>query len=135
MTDHADLAHAAVVAAVLGHRLSGATSVLVRGPRGDRTVRVHQDSTPTEVRAQTHPPSPTPESDPSSVDVVLGAPGPAGVGAAATVGRVPVWFARHHGHPAQLQERLDTLAGWLTTHPDRPVREAVLVGPVERGHA
>ncbi|MEU8218291.1 amino acid adenylation domain-containing protein [Micromonospora taraxaci] len=127
MTDHIDLAHAAAVAAVLAHRLSGATSVTVRGPHGDHTLRVHPDTTLTEVRAQTLTPSP----GVSPVDVVLVTPGPPG-GAAATVGPVPVWFAGDHWHPTHLQERLDTLGGWLTVHPDRPVREAVLVGPRER---
>ncbi|RZT77876.1 amino acid adenylation domain-containing protein [Micromonospora violae] len=127
MTDPTDLAHAAAVAAVLAHRLCGATSVTVRGPHGDHTLRVHPDHTATEVRAQTRTPSP----ERSPVDVVLVTPGPPG-GAAGTVGPVPVWLAGDHCHPTHLQERLDTLSGWLTAHPDRPVREAVLVGPRER---
>ncbi|MEK8110298.1 hypothetical protein NKG94_50260 [Micromonospora sp. M12] len=45
---------------------------------------------------------------------------------------MPVWLAGDHCHPTHLQERLDTLSGWLTAQPDRPVREAVLVGPRER---
>ncbi|MGA4732201.1 amino acid adenylation domain-containing protein [Micromonospora taraxaci] len=127
MTDHTDLAHAAAVAAVLAHRLSAATSVTVRGPHGDHTLRVHPDTTLTEVRAQTRTPSP----ELSPVDVVLVTPGPPG-GAAGTVGPVPVWLAGDHCHPTHLQERLDTLSGWITAHPDRPVREAALVGPRER---
>ncbi|MEU8258669.1 amino acid adenylation domain-containing protein [Micromonospora inaquosa] len=127
MTDPTDLAHAAAVAAVLAHRLSGATSVTVRGPHGDHTLRVHPDTTLTEVRAQTRTPSP----ELSPVDVVLVTPGPPGE-AAGTVGPVPVWLPGDHCHPTHLQERLDTLSGWLTAHPDRPVREAVLVGPRER---
>ncbi|MEV1074138.1 amino acid adenylation domain-containing protein [Micromonospora parva] len=127
MTDPTDLAHAAAVAAVLAHRLSGATSVTVRGPHGDHTLRVHPDTTPTEVRARTRTPSP----ELSPVDVVLVTPGPAG-GATGTVGPVPVWLAGDRCHPTHLQERLDTLSRWLTAHPDRPVRQALLVGPRER---
>ncbi|WP_433384657.1 amino acid adenylation domain-containing protein [Micromonospora sp. KLBMP9576] len=144
-----DLAVVAAVAAVLCHRLAGATRVAVRGPVHDVAVRVRPDSTMTEVRAQTRvlgadpavvaasdAPAPlgqaTAGQATAAADVVL-AVGAAGAGGVSTVlGGVPVHVTRDHGHPAHLRERLETLQAWLTAHPDRPVREAVLVGPRER---
>ncbi|MEU7934634.1 amino acid adenylation domain-containing protein [Micromonospora echinofusca] len=142
MTGHDELDLVAAVAAVLCHRLSGATSVAVRGPRGDVLVRVSPDSTLTGVREQARrlrpdavvaagaadPPAPG-----GAVDVLLATPGTDVAGASAVLGGVPLRFARDPGEPAYLRERLDTLRAWLTAHPDRPVREATLVGPVERG--
>ncbi|MEV5767521.1 amino acid adenylation domain-containing protein [Micromonospora sp. NPDC052213] len=128
MSGHDDLDLVAAVAAVLCHRLSAAPSVAVRGPRGDVLVRVSPDSTLTQVRAQT----PSRQREPASADVVLAEPMTGGPGASAVLAGVPVRFARHHGGPAYLQERLDTLHAWLAAHPDRPVRDAALVGPVER---
>ncbi|MGN9768135.1 amino acid adenylation domain-containing protein [Micromonospora sp. SD12] len=142
MTGRDELDLVAAVAAVLCHRLSGATSVAVRGPRGDVLVRVSPDSTLTGVREQARrlrpdavvaagaadPPPPG-----GAVEVLLATPGTDVAGASAVLGGVPVRFAREQGEPAYLRERLDTLRAWLTAHPDRPVREAALVGPVERG--
>ncbi|MER7475668.1 hypothetical protein, partial [Micromonospora sp. NPDC000018] len=120
MSGHDDLDLVAAVAAVLCHRLSAATSVAVHGPRGDVLVRVCPDSTLTEVREQAR----RRQQEPVSADVVLAAPTTGRPGAEAVLAGVPVRFARHHGEPAYLQERLDTLHAWLTAHPDRPVREA-----------
>ncbi|MER5333756.1 amino acid adenylation domain-containing protein [Micromonospora sp. NPDC002717] len=128
MSGHDDLDLVAAVAAVLCHRLSAATSVAVHGPRGDVLVRVSPDSTLTQVRAQT----PGRQPEPPSADVVLAEPMTGGPGASAVLAGVPVRFTRHHGDPAYLQERLDTLHAWLAAHPDRPVRDAALVGPAER---
>ncbi|SCG16183.1 amino acid adenylation domain-containing protein [Micromonospora echinofusca] len=142
MTGHDELDLVAAVAAVLCHRLSGATSVAVRGPRGDVLVRVSPDSTLTGVREQARRLRPDAvvaagAADPSApggaVDVLLATPGTDVAGASAVLGGVPVRFAREPGEPAYLRERLDTLRAWLTAHPDRPAREAALVGPVERG--
>ncbi|MEU4380012.1 amino acid adenylation domain-containing protein [Micromonospora echinofusca] len=142
MTGHDELDLVAAVAAVLCHRLSGATSVAVRGPRGDVLVRVSPDSTLTGVREQARRLRPDAvvaagAADPSApggaVDVLLATPGTDVAGASAVLGGVPVRFAREPGEPAYLRERLDTLRAWLTAHPDRPAREATLVGPVERG--
>ncbi|OJF15095.1 amino acid adenylation domain-containing protein [Couchioplanes caeruleus] len=126
MTGRDDLARAAAVAAVLCHRLSDATSVAVQGPQGDLLLRIGPDDTLARVREQARdlPPGT------AGADVVLA--GPAGDATSAAVGGVPLWFVRHHGDPVHLQERLDTLQAWLAAHPDRPVREAELVGPVER---
>ncbi|MFG3711964.1 amino acid adenylation domain-containing protein [Micromonospora sp. NPDC047730] len=128
MSGHDDLDLVAAVAAVLCHRLSAATSVAVHGPRGDVLVRVYPDNTLTEVREQTR----RRQQEPASADVVLAEPTTGGPGVPAVLAGVPVRFARHHGDPAYLQERLDTLHAWLAAHPDRPVREAALVGPAER---
>ncbi|GGQ76022.1 amino acid adenylation domain-containing protein [Couchioplanes azureus] len=128
MTGHDDPELAAAVAAVLCHRLSDATSIAVHGPRGGLLLRVGPDDTLTRVREQARdlPPGTV------AADVVLAGP-PAGEAVTrAAVGGTPVCFARHHGDPVHLQERLDTLHAWLAAHPDRPVREAELVGPVER---
>ncbi|WP_405110062.1 amino acid adenylation domain-containing protein [Micromonospora sp. NBC_01405] len=142
MTGRADPTLAAAVAAVLCHRLSAATSVAVHGPWGDILVRVLPDSTMTQVREQTRGPQPGPavvvpaSDEPAAsvaVDVGPADPTTGGAGASAVLGGTPVWFAHGHGDPAHLQERLATLHAWLAAHPDRPVREAALLGPGERG--
>ncbi|MFG1847515.1 amino acid adenylation domain-containing protein [Micromonospora carbonacea] len=144
---------AAAVAAVLCHRLGGATEVAVRGPRGELRLRVGPDHTLDQVRAQARslapaavpavppsaavpavPPSAAVPAVPPSAavpDVLLPAAA-ADDGVVATLGALPVRFLRHHGDARWLPERLRTLHAWLTAHPDRPVREATLVGPEER---
>ncbi|WP_431906802.1 amino acid adenylation domain-containing protein [Micromonospora carbonacea] len=149
--DDPDLA--AAVAAVLCHRLGGATEVAVRGPRGELRLRVGPDHTLDQVRAQARrlapaavpavlpsaavpavlPPAAVPDVLPPAAvpDVLLPAVA-ADDGVVATLGALPVRFLRHHGDARWLPERLRTLHAWLTAHPDRPVREATLVGPEER---
>ncbi|MGE5828046.1 MAG: amino acid adenylation domain-containing protein [Micromonosporaceae bacterium] len=129
-----DVTTAMAVAAVICHRLSGATTVVARGPHGDVALRVSPDDTLAGVREQARARPPSAPSDERPADVVLDAlASTRDGGATASVGPVPVRFARPPGEPAHLPERVDTLHAWLTAHPDRPVREAELVGPAERG--